>query len=255
VVTLVDVLQLVRDGKPDLAAAVIEDLPIEDRPRALLAIAYRRGDIPRAVELAGVLWQQRRWDPTVAAVLARHGRGSLQASAAAALGGALEALDTDVAAIAAELEADPGSLATWRRMVRALVHSGRVREAVEGVVLALQEGHVGRELWAMLGTELLVAGAPNTATVADLGVQWYPSDPEVHALAALLHVASGSLDQAAELATRAIRLNASSGFAYVARASVLAASGRHDEAKRSLERGVALGIDPAFGGALGAPDE
>jgi len=94
---------------------------------------------------------------------------------------------------------------------------------------------------------MLVAGVAGVGGVAALGVRWFPSDPEVHALAALLHVSTGELAEAGELATRAIRLNPSCGFAYVAEAAVLSAAGRDDDANKSLRRGVALGIDPVFG--------
>ncbi|MBA2543742.1 MAG: hypothetical protein H0V17_29130 [Deltaproteobacteria bacterium] len=252
---LADVLEQIRKGELEAATAALAELPEPERTRAELALAYKTGNPQKAVALAAAMYRAGVWDPVVVAVLMLHGKGPLRDAAEQTFGAARDASEIDLPSAMAQLEADPHSLANWRPVLRVLVHAGRIRDAAEGVALALQEGQAGRELWAMLGTELLIVRAHNTPDVASIGVQWFPSDPEVHALAALLHLASDDLDTATELAVRAVRLNSSSGLAHVAEASVLAAAGRNEDAARSLERGIALGIDPAFQRVLGESPE
>jgi tetratricopeptide (TPR) repeat protein len=251
-VTLAEVLEHIRDGEIEKATAALDDLPEPSRTRAELALAYKRGDRQQAVALAAAMYRAGVWDPVVVSVLTVDGKGALRDAAEQTFAAVREAAGIDLPAAMARLEADPRTLSSWRPVLRVLVHAGRIRDALEGVALALQEGQAGRELWAMLGTELLIARARNTPDVAALGVQWFPSDPEVTALAALLQLASEDFDTATELAVRAVRLNPASGLAHLAEASVLAAAGRHEDATRSLQRGVALGIDPAFASVLGA---
>jgi tetratricopeptide (TPR) repeat protein len=250
---LAEVLEQIRTGDLETAKAAIAELPEPALTRAELALAYKTGDIPRATALAGAMYRAGVWDPVVVAVLTVHGKGAIRDAAAQTFEAAREAVSIDLPAAMAQLEADPRSLASWRPVLRALVQAGRIRDAVEGVALALEEGQGGRELWAMLGAELLVARAHNAVDVAKLGVQWFPSDPDVHGFAALLLLANDELETATELAVRAVRLNPSCGLAHVAEASVLTAAGRHDDASRSLQRGVALGIDPAFQSVLEVP--
>ncbi len=250
---LADILEQIRNGELEAATMALAELPEPARTRAELALAYKTGDRQRAVALAGALYRAGVWDPVVVAVLTLHGEGAIREAAERTFDAARGVLEIDLPAAMARLEADPRALANWRPVLRVLVHAGRIRDAVEGVALALQEGQAGRELWALLGVELLVARARNTPDVATIGVRWFPADPEVHAFAALLHLASDDLETATELAVRAVRLNPTSGLAHVAQASVLAAAGEQEDAARSLQRGVALGIDPAFQSALGEP--
>ncbi len=196
--TLAAALLLVREGRIDDAELAGQALTGPARVRLELAIAQARGDGPRALERAALLWHGCDVDPTVLAVLVHHAHPELGDAAAQLLMRTASDVAYDIAAAWRTLAERPGDLDAWRDVLSSLIARGRELDAVDGVARALGERQADFDLWALLTTILLgYRRRPGLHAAIELGRRAFPQAPEACATSAMILLGLGELEQAA----------------------------------------------------------
>lgn len=200
--TLRAALLAVREGREPEVEAMRGRLAGLELVRLELALAHRRGDGARALELAERLWHAVEVDATVLAVLVHHQHPELREPAAELMQRCASDAAYDLTAAWKALAESPGDLDAWRDVICSLVATDRVVEAVDGVARALGERHADFGLWSMLVTTLMAHRRRGALLLAiELARRAFPSAPETHAACAMIYIGLGDLDAAdAELA-------------------------------------------------------
>jgi hypothetical protein len=200
--TLRAALQAFREGRESEAEAMRGQLAELELVRLELALAHRRGDGARAVELAARLWYAVEVDATVLAVLVHHRHPELRDVAAELMQRCASDAAYDLTAAWKQLAEAPGDLDAWRDVICSLVATDRAIEAIDGVARALAERHAEFGLWSTLVITLMAHRRRGALLLAiELARRAFPNAPEAHATCATIYIGLGDLDAAdAELA-------------------------------------------------------
>lgn len=197
-----EALAAVREGRETDAEAIRRRLAGLEIDRLDLALAHRRGQRERALEIAARLWWAVEVDATVLAVLVHHRHPELHDLAAALLQRCTSDATHDTTAAWHDLIEWPGDLEAWREVICSLVATGHALEAVDGVARALSDRCGDFALWLLLVTALMTYRRRRALALAiELGRRAFPGAPDMLATCGLIHIGLGDLAIArAELA-------------------------------------------------------